>query len=244
VLLCCCVVVLLCCCVVVLLCCCVAVLFVFKRLVVCFSYDIICHNNHIIINNMAKSTSATASQTPPKIASMPVNSYSMSPKKGVKENLDHKIINVTYPDTTPFVWAFDNFYVAKDFVKHLSNRDGEVTIFGGIEFKLFSNLTMKWVKSSMLGNLLLIICIDMTKNRMEDSFPMQAHLAFVNKFARAIICQNIWQEGGIYVVGVSLNESQVADLTAHFYTNTFDEAREAIVQEAIKAAKEEVESLI
>jgi hypothetical protein len=45
-------------------------------------------------------------------------------------------------------------------------------------------------------------------------------------------------------VGVSLNESQVADLTAHFYTNTFDEAREAIFQEAIKAAKEEVESLI
>ncbi len=43
---------------------------------------------------------------------------------------------------------------------------------------------------------------------------------------------------------VSLNESQVADLTTHFYTNTFDKAREAIFQEAIKAAKEEVESLI
>jgi hypothetical protein len=45
-------------------------------------------------------------------------------------------------------------------------------------------------------------------------------------------------------VGVSLNESQAADLMAHFYTNTFDEAREAIFQEAIKVAKEEVESLI
>jgi hypothetical protein len=31
---------------------------------------------------------------------------------------------------------------------------------------------------------------------------------------------------------------------AHFYTNIFDKAREAIFQEAIKAAKEEVESLI
>jgi hypothetical protein len=30
----------------------------------------------------------------------------------------------------------------------------------------------------------------------------------------------------------------------HFYTNTFDKAREANFQEAIKAAKEEVESLI
>ncbi len=45
-------------------------------------------------------------------------------------------------------------------------------------------------------------------------------------------------------MGVSLNESQVADLMAHFYTNTFNEARETIFQEAINAAKEEVESLI
>jgi hypothetical protein len=45
-------------------------------------------------------------------------------------------------------------------------------------------------------------------------------------------------------VEVSLNESQGADLTAHFYTNTFDKARVAIFQEAIKVAKEEVESLI
>ena len=51
----------------------------------------------------------------------------MSSKKGVEEKkLGHKIINVTYPDNTPFGWAFDNFYDAKDFVKHLSNRDGKV----------------------------------------------------------------------------------------------------------------------
>ncbi len=52
------------------------------------------------------------------------------------------------------------------------------------------------------------------------------------------------QEGGIDVVGVSLNESQVADLMMHFYTNTFDEAREEIFQKAITAAEEEVQSLI
>jgi hypothetical protein len=92
-----------------------------------------------------------------------------------------------------------------DFVKHISNRDGKVTIFGGISFKLFSNLTTKWVKRLMLGNLLWIIHINTTKNGMEDSFPMQAHLAFANKIAQAIINQNIWQEGGIDVVGVSLN---------------------------------------
>jgi hypothetical protein len=133
---------------------------------------------------MTKSASATASKTLPKKASTPVKSYSMSPKKGAKEKkLGRKIINVTYPDNTPFGWAFDNFYDAKDFVKHLSNRDGKVTIFGGIEFKPFSNLTTKWVKSLMLDNLLWIIRIDTTKNRTEDSFPMQAHLLFANKIA-------------------------------------------------------------
>ncbi len=97
--------------------------------------------------------------------------------------MGHKIINVTSPDNTPFGWAFGSFYDAKDFVKHLLNRDGKVTIFGGIEFKPFSNLTTKWVKSLMLGNLLRIIHIDTTKNGMEASFPMQAHLAFANKIA-------------------------------------------------------------
>jgi hypothetical protein len=63
---------------------------------------IICHNNHIIINNMTKSASAIASKTPPAKAAMPVKSYSTSPKKGVKEKMGHKIINVTNPDKTPF----------------------------------------------------------------------------------------------------------------------------------------------
>jgi hypothetical protein len=134
-----------------------------------------------------------------------VKSYSTSPKKGVEEKkLGHKIINVTYPDNTPFGWAFENFYDAKDFVKHLFIRDGEVTIFGGIEFKLFPNLTTKWVKSLMLGNLLWIIRIDTTKNGMEDSFPIQAHLAFANKIARAIISQNIWKEVGLMLWGYHL----------------------------------------
>ncbi len=88
---------------------------------------------------MTKFASATASKTPPKKASMQVKHYSTSPKKGVEEKnwaISHKIINITYPDNTLFSWAFDNFYDAKDFVKHLSNRDGEVTIFGGIESEL------------------------------------------------------------------------------------------------------------
>jgi hypothetical protein len=231
--------VLLCCCVVVLLCC-----FCLRDLWYVV-FMVLCHNNHIIINNITKFASGTASKTPPKNVSTPVKSYSMSLKKGFKEKkLGHKIINVTYPDNTLFVWAIDIFFDAKDFVNHLSNRDGKVTIFGGIAFKPFSNLTTKWVKSSMLSNLLWIIHINTTKNGTEDSFPLQANLAFAKLIARASISQNIWQEGGIDVVGVSLNESQIADLMVHFYTNTFDKARVAIFQEAITATKEEVESLI
>jgi hypothetical protein len=96
----------------------------------------------------------------------------------------------------------------------------------------------------MLGNILWVIHIDTTKNETEDSFPMQAHVAFANKIARAIINHNIWEEGAMDVVGVSANESQVTVLTAQFSANTFSKAREAIFQEAIKAADEELESLI
>jgi hypothetical protein len=49
---------------------------------------------------------------------------------------------------------------------------------------------------------------------------------------------------GLMLWGYHLMNHRYADLTAHFYTNNFDKAREAIFQEAIKAAKKEVESLI
>jgi hypothetical protein len=145
VLLCCCVVVLLCCCAVVLLCycvvvllcwcvgvlvyCCVVVLFVFKRLVVFCIYDIMPQQSYHH-QQYDKIRISYSFKDPPKKASMPVKSYSTSPKKGVEEKkMGHKIINVTYPDNTPFGWAFDNFYDAKDFIKHLYNRDGKVTIY-------------------------------------------------------------------------------------------------------------------
>jgi hypothetical protein len=70
---------------------------------------------------------------------------------GQRKNWALRFINVTYPDKTPFGWVFHNFYDTKDFVKYLSNRDGKVAIFVGIEFKPFSNLTTKWVKKFDVG---------------------------------------------------------------------------------------------
>jgi hypothetical protein len=122
----------------------------------------------------------------------------------MKKKLGHNIINVTYPDKTLFCWAFDNFYDAKDFVKHESNRNGKVTILGGIEFKPFSNLTTKWVKSLMVGNLLWIIRIDTTKNGMKDSFPMQTHLAFANKLLKPSYAKIFGRKVGLMLWGYHL----------------------------------------
>jgi hypothetical protein len=79
---------------------------------------------------MIKSTPATASKTPPKNASTPVKSYSTSPKKGYKEKkLDHKIINVTYPDKHCLVGHLTISMMPRISSRDLSNRDVKVTKF-------------------------------------------------------------------------------------------------------------------
>ncbi len=54
-------------------------------------------------------------------------------------NGSHNIIPLVNNDGTPYGWAFENFYNAKDFVKDLSNRNNALIFFGGLEFKSFSN---------------------------------------------------------------------------------------------------------
>jgi hypothetical protein len=120
-LLCCCVVVLFCCCVVVLLCCCVVVLlycgvvvlFIFKRLVVCCIYDSMPQQSHhhqqydkICISYSFKDPTKKGLNASEKLQHVPE-------ERSQRKKLGHKIINVTYPDNTPFGWAFDNFYDAK-----------------------------------------------------------------------------------------------------------------------------------
>ncbi len=73
------------------------------------------------------------------------------------------------------------FLNAKDFVKDLSNRNNASIFLGGLEFKAFSNLTTRWVKSSLVGGCLWVIHIDTSKDGMTGSFPMSAHIPYVNK---------------------------------------------------------------
>jgi hypothetical protein len=65
-------------------------------------------------------------------------------------------------DGTPYGWAFENFYNVKDFVKDLTNRSDALIFLGGLQFKSFSNLTTRWVKSLLVGGCLWVIHIDTT----------------------------------------------------------------------------------
>ncbi len=103
---------------------------------------------------MTKAKSATALKTSPVKATTPTripNPYSLLPKKNAegKKN-SHNIIPLVDNDGTPYGWAFENIFNAKDFVKELSNRNNALIFLGGLECKAFSNLTTRWVKSLLV----------------------------------------------------------------------------------------------
>lgn len=132
----------------------------------------------------------------------------------------------------------------KELVKDLSNRNDALIYFGGVEFKPFTNLTTRWVKSSLIGVNLWVMHIDATKVGMEGSFPMEAHVAYANKIARAVLRDNTFEGERVDVIELNISELQVEELDSYFYTASFDEAREAIFQESIQEASDEIESLI
>ncbi len=100
----------------------------------------------------------------------------------------HKIINLVYPDAaeTPYGWAFKIFYDAREHIKALGNRTGDTTAIGGEEFKPFDNLTMRWIKTSTLDQLLWVIRI---YDDGEKKFPLEAHKIYANKIARGLISE-------------------------------------------------------
>ena len=104
-----------------------------------------------------------------------------SPKKDEDMKKRHKIINLVHPDAaaTPYGWAFKNFYDydAREHLKALSNKTGDTTAIGGKEFKLFNNLTTRWIKTSELGQLLWVIRID---DDGERKIPIKARKIYAN----------------------------------------------------------------
>ncbi len=87
---------------------------------------------------MAKAKSAAALKTSQVKATTPTripNPYSSYPKKNAKEKKNsHNIIPLVDNDGTPFSWAFEKKFNAKDFVKDLSNRNNALIFPGGFVF--------------------------------------------------------------------------------------------------------------
>ena len=195
----------------------------------------------------AKAAVTTSKRSPGKgkDASKGPNPYSPSPRKAADEKKNsHNINPLVNTNGTPYGWAFENFYNAKDFVKDLSNRNDAFIYFGGVEFKSFTNLTTRWIKSLLVGVNLWVMHIDESKVGTDGSFPMEAHIAYANKIARAVIHDNTFEGEKVDVVTINLSELQVADLDSYYSNASFDEAREAIFQESIQEASAEMESLI
>jgi hypothetical protein len=147
-------------------------------------------------------------------------------------------------DGAPIRWAFQEFYDAKVYLKAISNRINMETYIGGIPFKAFSNLTTKWTPASGIGQNLWIFCIDPSRNDLENSFSTKAYTAFANKIACGIIGQKIYPPGTVEVKEIVLSKSIIDDLSANFSLYSYDEAKDQIFQESIKAVDLELEDLI
>jgi hypothetical protein len=93
-----------------------------------------------------------------EVVKMKSNFHLQKKDKDVKKR--HKLI--VHPDAAekPYGWAFNNFYDAREHIKALGKKTRDTTSIGGEEFKPFDNLTTRWIKTSKLGQLLWVICID------------------------------------------------------------------------------------
>jgi hypothetical protein len=194
--------------------------------------------------------------TPPPVSASQQNKVSppgsgstmgfLSPLKstGDEKNKIHKVLILVDSNGAPIGWAFQEFYDAKEYLKAILNRINMETHIGGITFKAFSNLTTKWTPASGIGQNLWIICIDPSRNDLENSFPTKAYTAFKDKIARGIIGQKIYPPGTVEVKEIILSKSTIDDLSAHFSLYSYDKAKDQIFQESIKAVDLELEDLI
>jgi hypothetical protein len=157
----------------------------------------------------------------------------------------HKIINLVHPDAaeTPYGWAFENFYDAREHIKALGNKTGDTTAIGGEEFKPFDNLTTRWIKTSKLGQLLWVILrID---NDGEKKFQLEAHKIYANKIARRLISEGIYKASQVEIVPKKkLTNIEFNDMNERFILNNDDCFNKTIFHEAIAVKDKALESLI
>jgi len=188
---------------------------------------------------------ANPSSTSPVVHLSPYNNPSKVKANPLeKKQRVHKIIPLQYPDKTPYGWAFEHFYDAKEFLKGLSNRKNETTYLGKEEFKPFSNLTVRWVKHSALGDNLWIIHIDAQTNDDKKAFPIQCHALFANKIARALLQQVVWPKEKVEVGKSFIMDSSTESELTMIIESGNKNVTEVIIGESILPGNSELESLI
>ena len=90
----------------------------------------------------------------------------------------------------------------------MCNRNGNITTPGGEDFETCTNLNSKFIPRSNLSNYIWVIHIDATKSGIEGSFPMRAHVAFVDKIAQAVISTKPqWEKRSLDIAEVTLTEA-------------------------------------
>ena len=176
----------------------------------------------------------SSSNNPPKL----------KPNLIEKKERVHSIIPLQCPDKTPYGWAFEHFYDAKEFLKDLCNRRNETTCLGDEEFKPFSNLSPHWVKNSSLGVNLWIICIKDETNDDESHFPVQCHILFANKIARALLHHVLWPKEQVKVnKSIIMDRSTESELTTIINSHN-QYTSEITISDSILPGDSELESLI
>ena len=172
-------------------------------------------------------SSASKGESPPSKGESPPSKEKPSPKlvllmksSTTKKNSILMITNVFLPGgVTPYGWKFENAYDIKELLKSLSNKNGDMTCIGGIEFRAFSNLTTKWIKESQVGSNLWFMRINEVDTSVadDDRFPMSAHKLYANKIVRAIIAQGIKTIGEIEITpDLTLTHSNMENLESQF----------------------------
>jgi hypothetical protein len=184
-----------------------------------------------------KRTPTKSPQSPTKLPQSPTNRNIL------------KVTNVLCPDGTPYGYLYENAYDIKEQLKALSNIICEAVFIGGLEFKYFSNLSVKWIKESFVGNLLWVMRIDevVTAGNNEHIFPMSAHKAYSNKVVRAIVAEKIKTLAEIEIkLDLTLTESEMENMDNMFgeMTGAGNTVRDALLEEFIAEADEDLEELI
>ncbi len=118
---------------------------------------------------------------------------------------------------TPYGWAFINLYHAREFIKSMCNRNGNITTLGGEDFEPFTNLTATFIPRLNLASYIWVIQIDATKSGIEGGFPMRAHVTFADKIARAVLSTKPhWVIRSIDIAVVILTEAHEEGLNTYF----------------------------